>query len=147
MISTILYTRPRLCRTGSWVCSKECLTGWLYFCAAYFEINFYTSTIYSDDVCPIRTLSCSRFWTLKMPRLSSGVDYAPVVNNSRIEWTKLHQLEDACYLVVGTNTYWFDCFICFTSKVHFTNFESQIFDVIVLLYMCFQKMFELEANY
>ena len=40
-----------------------------------------------------------------MPRLSSGVDYSPVVNNSRIEWTKLHQLEDACYLVVGTNKY------------------------------------------
>ena len=42
-------------------------------------------------------------------RLRSGVDYSPVVNNSRIEWT--HQLEDACYLVVGTNKYWFDCFI------------------------------------
>ena len=61
-------------------------------------------------VCPLWTLSCSRFWTFKMPKLSSGVDYSPVVNNSRIEWTKLHQLEDACYLVVGTNKYWFDCF-------------------------------------
>ena len=56
---------------------------------------------------------------------SSGVDYSPVVNNSRIEWTKLHQLEDACYLVVGTNKYWFDCFISrflFHLKGTFYNF-------------------------
>ena len=69
--------------------------------------------------------SVARFWTFKMPRLSSGVDYSPVVNNSRIEWTKLHQLEDACYLVVGTNKYWFDCFISrflFHLKGTFYNF-------------------------
>ena len=69
-----------------------------------------------------------------MPRLSSGVDYSPVVNNSRIEWTKLHQLEDACYLVVGTNKYGLTVLsqdFCFTSKVHFT-----IFNVITILILC-----------
>ena len=46
-----------------------------------------------------------------MPRISSGGKNSPVVNKSRIEWTKLKELEDICYLVVGTNNYWFDCFL------------------------------------
>ena len=74
-----------------------------------------------------------------MPRLKSGVDYSPVVNNSRIEWTKLLQLEDARYLVVGTNKYWFDCFISrliFTSKVHFTSFFNPKFSIILEASFC-----------
>ena len=57
---------------------------------------------------------------LKLPRLCSGVEDSPVVNNSRIEEprTKLQQLEDACYLVVATNKYWSDCFI---SRMFFTS--------------------------
>ena len=91
-----------------------------------------------------------------MPRLSSGVDYSPVVNNSRIEWTKLHQLEDACYLVVGTNKYWFDRFISrflFHLKGTFYNFFNPKFSMslessfcalsLKELFMCFQKTFEL----
>ena len=95
-----------------------------------------------------------------MPRLSSGVDYSPVVNISRIEWTKLHQLEDACYLVVGTNKYWFDCFISrflFHLICTFYNFFNPKFSMslessfsalsLKELFMCFQKTFELESNY
>ena len=63
---------------------------------------------------------------------SNGVEYSPVVNNSRIEWTKLHQFE-----VVGTNKYWFDCFISrflFHLKGTFYNFT--IFNVIRILILC-----------
>ena len=83
------------------------LTGWLYLC--HLLLN---QLLCIDDllwwgllhVCRLWTLSCSRFWTFKMPRLSSGVDYSPVVNKSKPR-TKLQQLEDACYLVIGTNKY------------------------------------------
>ena len=62
-----------------------------------------------------------------MPRLSSGVDYSAVVNNSRIEWTKLHQLEDATLWLAPTSfglTVLSQDF-CFTSNVHFRipNFQ------------------------
>ena len=71
-----------------------------------------------------------------MPRLSSGVDYAPVVNNSRIEWTKLHQFATLWLAPTSIGLTVLSQDFCFTSKVHFTNFESQIFDVIRILILC-----------
>ena len=72
----------------------------------------------------------------KVPRLSSGVDYAPVVNNSRIEWTKIHQFATLWLAPTSIGLTVLSQDFCFTSKVHFTNFESQIFDVTRILILC-----------
>ena len=86
-----------------------------------------------------------------MPRLSSGVDYSPVVNNSRIEWTKLHLKMPATLWLAPTSiglTVLSQDF-CFTSKVHFTFFFNPKFSMslessfcalsLKELFMCFQK--------
>ena len=52
-------------------------------------------------------------------------------------FVQLQQLEDACYLVVGTNKYWFDSFISrlfFTSNVR--SKEDINFYIIRFLILC-----------